>query len=145
MKRKIFLPILFLALGIIFFSFTGDKDDPRSVYAETITVTDLIKHLSILAADDYQGRETAKRGQKKAAEYISQQFKLMGIPELSTGGYLQDVPLDLLFPGEATVAVGEIISFSFGKDFYYLPGGDNQKLKTAEVVFAGYGIQDSLY
>ena len=44
-------------------------------YAKTIQVADLKKHLTILASDAYEGRETAMPGQKKAAEYIKNHFQ----------------------------------------------------------------------
>ena len=49
-------------------------------YAHTIKVTDLEKHLNILASDSLEGRETGKPGQKMAAAYIKEHFKNIGIP-----------------------------------------------------------------
>ena len=49
-------------------------------YAQTINVTDLEKHLNILASDSLEGRETGKPGQKMAAAYIKEHFKNIGIP-----------------------------------------------------------------
>ncbi|MGL5888275.1 MAG: M28 family peptidase [Bacteroidia bacterium] len=115
------------------------KDPVRMKYAETVTAADLKRHLDILASDDYQGRETGKKGQKMAAEYIRGCFENMGIPKLSTGGYYQDVPLEELIPGNGTVTAGTA-TFSFDKDFYYTSGIDDQELNAQELVFAGYGI-----
>ena len=49
-------------------------------YAETITIEDIKKHINILASDSLEGRETGKEGQKKAAKYIANYFKNIGIP-----------------------------------------------------------------
>ena len=43
-------------------------------FSETINVTDLQRHLNILASDSLEGRETGKPGQKMAANYIMNHF-----------------------------------------------------------------------
>ena len=40
-------------------------------YAETITKSELEKHILILTSDSLEGRETGRPGQKKAANYIA--------------------------------------------------------------------------
>ena len=46
------------------------SDSIADIYAFSILKEDLNKDLSILASDEYEGRETARPGQKKAAKYI---------------------------------------------------------------------------
>lgn len=58
-------------------------------YAETIKVEDLEKHLIILASDSMEGRETGKKGQKMAADYIMNHFKSIGIPPYKKKSYYQ--------------------------------------------------------
>jgi hypothetical protein len=43
-----------------------DVFEKRETYMNTITVKELKEQLFILAADDFEGRETSKPGQKKA-------------------------------------------------------------------------------
>ena len=43
-------------------------------FSKTIKTQDLEKHLKVLASDSLEGRETGKRGQKMAAEYIRAHF-----------------------------------------------------------------------
>jgi len=69
-------------------------------YANTITIDDLRRHLTILASDAYQGRDTGKEGQKMAADYLMEQFRSFGIdpvpapdPSAITRGYLQPFKL----------------------------------------------------
>ena len=45
--------------------------------------------MSILASDSLEGRETGKPGQKKAAEYIANHFKKIGIPPYKKKKYFQ--------------------------------------------------------
>ena len=58
-------------------------------YAETIKVEDLEKHLTILSSDSMEGRETGKKGQKMAADYIMNHFKNIGIPPYKKKSYYQ--------------------------------------------------------
>jgi hypothetical protein len=51
-------------------------------YASSITEGELRTHLTVLASDEYQGRDTGKEGQKMAAAYLRQQFERMGIPPI---------------------------------------------------------------
>lgn len=53
---------------------TGPSSIQPTPYAQTITAEDLRTHLTILAADDMEGRETGTPGQKRAADYIARQF-----------------------------------------------------------------------
>jgi hypothetical protein len=118
-------------------------------FAETITATDLEKHLRILAADDMQGRETGTPGQRKAAEYISSQFaanNLKPIVKTDDGktSYQQPFTLYKKTWGDFYVSAG-------GKRFTYLKdfitnGLLNVPTETAyETVFVGYGIGDANY
>ena len=58
-------------------------------YSNSITVKDLKKHIQILASDSLEGRETGEQGQKKAAEYIANCFKKVGIPPYKCKTYFQ--------------------------------------------------------
>ena len=58
-------------------------------FSETIIVEDLQRHLNVLASDSLEGRETGKRGQKMAAEYIREHFKNIGIPPYKKKTYYQ--------------------------------------------------------
>ena len=49
-------------------------------FSKTIIVQDLERHLNILASDSLEGRETGKKGQKMAADYIANHFREIGIP-----------------------------------------------------------------
>lgn len=39
-----------------------------------------MRHLRVIASDEFEGRETGMRGQKLAAEYLRNAFMEMGIP-----------------------------------------------------------------
>ena len=72
-------------------STTIDLADP-SIYANSITLEELKKDLYTYASDDYEGRETGKPGQKKAVEFIKNQYVELGIPSpISQNDYFQDI------------------------------------------------------
>ena len=80
MKKHLLL--LFLLPTILF-----SQENVR--FSETITTTDLEKHLNILASDSLEGRETGQKGQKMAADYIMNHFKNIGIPPYKGKTYYQ--------------------------------------------------------
>lgn len=71
-----------------------NQQDPVT-YAKSITSADLNDYLSVLASDEFEGRETGTPGQKKAAEFLSNFYSSLNI----SGGdhtdgtpYLQEIP-----------------------------------------------------
>ena len=74
----------------------GSSGNPTK-YINTITSKDLIKHLTIVASDDMQGRETGSKGQKKAGEYLINHYKSNAIsfPKGATDFY-QKIPAAFL-------------------------------------------------
>jgi hypothetical protein len=55
-------------------------------YAETITISDLKRHLEIIASDDMEGRESGSKGQFKAARYIVKEFEQLGLERIVENG-----------------------------------------------------------
>ena len=55
------------------------KSNDLSNYLNVIDTDDLSKHLYIVAGDEMAGRDTGSEGQKKAGEYLINQYKSMGI------------------------------------------------------------------
>jgi hypothetical protein len=118
-------------------------------YAASITAEDLRKHLSILASDAYEGRETGKKGQKMAAEYLSKQFAALGLTgpvKDSDSPYLQHFTVNRVSLDPSTsVKIGGK-TFVLNKDFYAaLVDGSFATATPVQAVFAGYGIQAEGY
>ena len=88
--------IVFLFLAISFSCFSQNSNNSAispTKYIKTITPTDLKTHLSIIASDEMQGRETGSVGQKKAGEYIIKQYKASQISSpAGAATYYQKVP-----------------------------------------------------
>ncbi|AWW00986.1 peptidase M28 [Arcticibacterium luteifluviistationis] len=73
--------ILFILLCLLSVNEAISQDFSK-IYAETITTTDLRKHLEIIASDDMEGRETTTKGQYKAAIYLADQFENLGLERI---------------------------------------------------------------
>ena len=62
-------------------------------YGSTITAAELKDHLYTFASDEFQGRDTGKPGQKKAANYLKDNYMKMEIASpLGGEDYFQDIP-----------------------------------------------------
>jgi Peptidase family M28 len=134
--------------------------DPLLVqhYQEMITPEDLAARLYFLASDSFEGRETASRGQKLAAEYLASQYRLMGLTPkgtnsasdpLSPSAYYQPFMVYKRAPKETRLEVtingSAVVSSTFSSQThddlsYFLSGA--QVNAVGGVVFAGYGIAD---
>lgn len=137
------LKILFF---LFFFSCTlfAQSDKELIELSKSIKAEDLKKHLSVLASDAYEGRETGEYGQKIAAKYLSEFYEENNIASLQDTSYLQSYPILSERPKDAVIKV-DGKSYKVNKDFYYFPRFETQELKASKIIFAGYGISDSLY
>ncbi|GAA4378319.1 M28 family peptidase [Hymenobacter koreensis] len=122
--------------------------DWNAEYGATINMNDLRQHLSVLASDKFEGRETGEPGQKLAAEYISQQFKAMGLAgpvKEGSNPYLQQFGMERSsWTGTGTLKVGGQ-SYKWMQDFYGYGSTPFQTETTLQPVFAGYGIEQEGY
>lgn len=145
--------LLLFAFGILFSCNTSQKtvsDVPETtdiladptVYAKTITEEELKEHLYIYASDEFEGRETGEPGQKMAVEYIRKAYEGMEVPAAKVDGdYFQDVPLEMAKLPTGTIGVGED-SYEIGEGFLCFSAARGEY---AELVYAGYGIEDQNY
>jgi len=104
------------------------------------------KHLRTLSHDMMEGRGTGTDGEKRAVNYISEQFKAAGLtPGGKDGSWFQEVPLlgstpsvvkPLTFSGANGTFTGD-----FGTGFTASTDLAAETVKTnGELVFIGYGI-----
>ena len=113
-------------------------------FANTITMDELKHHLYIISSDEYEGRETGKAGQKKAAAYIADYYKSLGIEPVVNGSYFQQYPLVKRKISNTTMDVGDH-NFQFIKDFYSVSDFGKEEIDLGNMVFAGYGIETPTY
>ncbi|MFM6976676.1 MAG: M28 family peptidase [Sphingobacteriaceae bacterium] len=136
--------ILFLSASLLLSSSVWAQDKTAVKYGSTITKEDAYKHLSVLASDEYEGRETGKPGAWKAADYIAAHFKNLGLKAPVNGSYFQKVPLIEMGRGNSTLKVGKTTFENF-KDFYCSTTKTALSTSIKEVVFVGYGIEDEKF
>lgn len=134
--------IVFLLCGVSLMA----QQDLGVKYANTITETELQQHVSYLASDILEGRETGTRGLARAAEYISKQYQMSGIPPWKKiGGYYQEYPLIEFGLNSSTISTDKHV-FNLMEDFIgYASANKQMNFSADQVVFLGYGIDDSLY
>lgn len=121
-------------------------EDVALQYAQTITEQKLKDVLTIIASDQMEGRETGTEGQRRAAIYISNKFKEIGLkaPE-SLDGYEQKYLLyrDSVTSQNVSIANHQLTA---GTDFILMTGSALAgSIRNNQVVFAGYGIDDEKY
>jgi hypothetical protein len=132
----------FIALFVPAIANAQKIPDPRP-FAATITAADLQKHLYIVAGAAFEGRETATPGQRKAAAYIEDQFRSLGLLPGNKTSYQMMYPVfqDSL-AGASMEINGE--NFRLNDDFSVsLSSNYTATLFGSEVIFAGYGYSDS--
>jgi Zn-dependent M28 family amino/carboxypeptidase len=140
MKKIFLLSFLFAATA----SFA--QTDIAAKYGNMITGADLKKHLTIIASDEFEGRETGTEGQRNAAAYIEKQFIEMGLKKpAALRTYQQLYPLFQDSVQTSSLIINGVAAEN-GKDFL-IPLGKNSsaKFNAAKLIFAGYGIDDVAY
>ena len=137
MTRVIFVCLLLASFLPAF----GQVDSTALHYAATITEAELRAHLTILASDEYEGRETGMKGEKMAAAYIVDQFKSYGIPPIPqteergvmADGYRQQFPLVLSKIGGLKMNV-DGRERTFMEDYFYFNEYLQRSLDASEVM-----------
>ncbi|MEI2710828.1 MAG: M28 family peptidase [Chitinophagaceae bacterium] len=118
----------------------NNKD--ASKFASTITQKDLKDQLTIVAADDMEGRETASLGQKKAAAYIEDQFKKIGLKPGNGNSYQQLYPV---YQDELKSASLSLYNINFDVNKHFtanLSSSVNGGWAIKNVVYVAYGMSD---
>ena len=123
----------------------NDMEDPRIKFASTITGNDIKAHLSVIASDAYEGRETGEKGNDMAADYIAAQFEKLGLAK-TEGSYFQPVVFSSTGWNNTEIYVkGERFKHLWDYLAYPISFEDMTDFSTDEVIFLGYGIDDPRY
>ena len=105
----------------------------------TITQMELKSHVRYLASDRLQGRFPGTNGDRKAAEYIRNQFKNSSLTLLGDAGFQYfDIITDVSLGHNNSLTIDQI-NFSVGIDFVPLSFSQNITL-TAPIIFVGFGF-----
>lgn len=116
----------------------AQKDPVAEKFAGYINVDDARKHLSILASDEFEGRETGKPGAEKAANYLAGEFKKLGLQGANKGSYFLDIPLSSVSSKVNSFSVNGT-ALEFGKDFVAQSITADGNINANEIVYVGAG------
>lgn len=136
--RKLLLPFLLVSTLVV----SAQKKNTPPYFAATINADDMKRHLYIIAGPEMEGRDTPSPGLEKAADYIENHFKSLGLTPGNNGSFRQQYPL---YKDSMTGTILEVngTAFELTKDFQ--PNAQinhTAEMRFSEVVFAGYGIVD---
>ena len=125
----------------------GRLENNPELLGAGITAEGLKEHLSILASDEFEGRETGQPGQQKAAEYIASTFEQLGLPKIvGDSSYYQEIAFTSESWNRISLSVnGE--SYRHLWDYYAYPSTNAALAESRfqEALFLGYGIESERY
>jgi len=137
------LALLLFCFGISSIA-CAQRDSTASKYANEINENDARKQLTILASDEFEGRDTGKPGGQKAAKFIADEFKKLDLIAPVNNSYFQ--------PVELVETKFEVTDFSLndnkykvGEGFYMTGSGEEKSINSNNIVFIGYGISNEKY
>ncbi len=108
--------------------------------AQDLLIQKLKQHITVLASDSLEGRETGMKGETMASSYIQKQFKEIGLSEKGVNGYLQPFEFTRSTKaGNNNVLMINGATFTIGKQYYPLAYAANATC-SGEITRAGYGI-----
>jgi aminopeptidase YwaD len=98
-------------------------------------ITNLKAHIFYLADDKLEGRRAGSEGEKLASDYISTQFKSIGILPKGTNGYLQAFEINdgKQITGNTSFTINGK-SLVAGKDFFPLPFSAMKTLEASPAI-----------
>ncbi len=135
MKKWLVASLLFITV-----SANAQKENPAVKYAAVITPQSMKDKLTILAGAEMEGRETGMPGEKKAAAFIEDHFRKIGLKPGNGESYKQLYPLYIDELESKQLRVNGR-NFEWDKDFSF-PLQSSGDITLNEIVFAGYGIVD---
>lgn len=117
---------------------------------EDITAHDLLRHIRVLASDEFEGRSPGSVGEDRTVEYLIQQFQSMGLePGHPDGSWIQNVPLAGITSQVATRLEinNERSELVFPQDIVAWSPRQTSRVEidSNQLVFVGYGVQAPEY
>lgn len=135
----------FNAFGIAFLSLALASPAPaqRAAAPPEFSPESFRSHVTFLADDRLEGRDTGSRGYDLAALYVASRFEALGLKPAGREGWYQQVPfLESRFSGEpGSLTVGGR-RFLHGQEMVLTPTPDEAPVVVeAPAVFVGYGLE----
>ena len=109
-------------------------------YSNQITSPQLYSFLSVLASDEFEGRETTYPGQKKAAHFLSEKLMEWNVSSAQkNGNYFQKFNVMVQDFSNVSLKINNK-SLTFIEDFYSFGNPEKTNYSNVEAIYAGYGI-----
>jgi Zn-dependent M28 family amino/carboxypeptidase len=140
LRRTVFIGTL-----LIWIAAGADTSPVPASALNAITPEGILKHIRVLASDEFEGRAPATPGEQKSLDYIIGQSKAMKLaPGNPNGGWLQPVALWGITAGSGEVSVKSGgVEFPLAAEDYRVTSAQPKSaidVVDAPLVFAGYGI-----
>lgn len=117
---------------------------PLTAAGYTISTDSVFKHISVLAADSLEGRETGSDGEWKAALYISSVFSAAGLQPAGDSnswyqafGFIRKIDL-----GQQNNLNLNGVPLKLHEEYEPLPQSGSMEFQLGEIVSVNYGITD---
>jgi len=104
-----------------------------------------LQHIRVLASDEFEGRAPGSKGEQLTVNYITNQFKELGLESGNPNGtYIQQVPLVGVTgePKARLTVAGRTLDLQFPKEYVatsprFVP---EISVRNSDMVFVGYGV-----
>jgi Zn-dependent M28 family amino/carboxypeptidase len=111
----------------------------------SIKADELLQHIRVLSADEFEGRAPGTRGEELTVNYLTEQFKRIGLqPGNPDGTYVQNVPLVgfTTQPALTVSAAGETKTYAPLTDYVAVSRHFEPEVRVdnSDIVFVGYGV-----
>jgi Zn-dependent M28 family amino/carboxypeptidase len=143
--------VLVVALTLALVGCSMQTEEKRAGTLDTqqasgsIRAEEMLKHIKALSSDEFEGRAPGSRGEELTVQYLSSQFRSMGLrPGNPDGTFVQKVPL-VGIKGEPQAAFSSAqkrIDLRFPTDYVAVSRHAQPEVNVlgSDIVFVGYGV-----
>jgi hypothetical protein len=145
LNKKMKLPLTLVTVIAFTTALAAEPPAVPKEAGEAMTAADLLKHVTVLASDEYEGRAPGSKGEELSVKYISEQFKALGLKSGNpNGSYTQEVPLaGIVTTPTASFTVGDKkTDLKFPEEYVASSARLQSEIKAenTDIVFVGYGV-----
>jgi len=136
----------YIALIIVIVGFILSSCSDYRNAEETINAEDMTRIVKEFASDEFQGRKPFTVGEEKTVEFLTSEYKRIGLQPANNGSYLQEVPMvEVVNSPDDRMKVSmwnASIDLKYKDDFVVFSKQlvNEIKVRNSKMVFAGYGI-----
>lgn len=114
--------------------------------ASSISAKALSEHVKTLSSDEFEGRSPTSIGETKTLNYLTNEFKKLGVKPGNNGSYTQAVTLTEITPNNVSLNIaGEDIVFKENMVLSAHTPVTSVEVKDSELVFVGFGVNAPEY